>query len=179
MTLSGLFFGLVPRHRTKRSHIGANRPAAHPVLLRLGSEAVPARVSKTRAGVDVLSIQRFPVRLRRAAKPTMTSPVLAPLNRANIFRTMPGPCSGKTSCADRPRQGQGMSLDYCRPIVCANPDTGWIPFSAFRSSRQRGLSVPTGKPFSSAFTAHFLLCNLNQIRIQQAAAHSAEQPRRS
>jgi hypothetical protein len=44
-----------------------------------------------------------------------------------------------------------MSLDYCRPIVCAEPDTGWIPFSAFRSSRQRGLSVPTGKPFSSAF----------------------------
>jgi hypothetical protein len=46
-----------------------------------------------------------------------------------------------------------MSLDYCRPIVCANPDTGWIPFSAFRSSRQRGLSVPNGKPFSSAFPA--------------------------
>jgi len=64
---------------------------------------------------------------------------------------MPGFGSDKTSCADRPRQGQGMSLDYCRPIVCANPDTGWLPFSAFRSSRQRGLSVPTGKPFSSAF----------------------------
>jgi hypothetical protein len=72
-------------------------------------------------------------------------------NSENIIRTMPGASSGKTSCADRPRQGQGMSLDYCRPIVCANPDTGWIPFSAFRSSRQRGLSVPNGKPFSSAF----------------------------
>ena len=44
----------VSRHRTKRSHIGANRPAAHPVTFRLGIEAVPARVSKTRAGVDVL-----------------------------------------------------------------------------------------------------------------------------
>jgi hypothetical protein len=70
-----------------------------------------------------------------------------------------------------------MSLDYCRPIVCANPDTGWIPFSAFRSSRQRGLSVPNGKPFSSAFAANSITAREKRLRI--AAARRKQLPPRA
>jgi hypothetical protein len=70
-----------------------------------------------------------------------------------------------------------MSLDYCRPIVCANPDTGWIPFSAFRSSRQRGLSVPTGKPFSSAFPANSITAR--EKRLQVAASRQKRLPPRA
>ena len=98
-----------------------------------------------------------------------------------------GQASRRTSLREHAGNAQptGSAKDRKRT---ASPSAA-LRFSFFLSCtfpRGSGSTFRGGFCFSHSFlaffwlslAAHFLLCNLNQIRIRLAAAHSAEQPRR-